>query len=317
VLDVTGSRNHESLPDERGFLEELDLVLWHMDEPFHTASLHGHWKLMELTRNAGNTVLLDGQGGDEAFLGYHFLLYPWCTSASFGRDGCLRQSRRLRGDGGGIRFRSVALLRRFCGFQWRTGFDLAEATVDRSGAADAASTPAAEDATRPSGLWPQHLAPPMHNHEEDRNSMAFSLEARNPFLDYRIVEVGLALDSHDLLRQGLSKWVLREAMGDLLPPTIVDRADKQGFAADESDWLRRGELGAEIEAAFQSKTSAERPYFRPDPLLAMSAAHRGGQQHEFVLWRAFAVERWLRLFIDPADLQPPANPSPVLRARDT
>ena len=34
VLEVTGSRNHESLPEEHGLLEELDRVLWHMDEPF-------------------------------------------------------------------------------------------------------------------------------------------------------------------------------------------------------------------------------------------------------------------------------------------
>jgi asparagine synthase (glutamine-hydrolysing) len=146
--------------------------------------------------------------------------------------------------------------------------------------------------------------------------MSFSLEMRNPFLDYRIVECGLSLGSRDLLHQGLSKWVLREAMRGVLPPVIVDRPDKQGFTTDEVDWLRRGKLGCEIESVFRSKTAAARPYFRPDALLAMLASHRAGQQFQFALWRAFTVERWLRLFIDPAVYRAPVTPSPAVRAAD-
>ena len=157
---------------------------------------------------------------------------------------------------------------------------------------------------------------PMHNHADDRSPMSFSLEMRNPFLDYRIVEYGLSLDSRDLLHQGLSKWVLREAMRGILPPAIVERPNKQGFKTDEVDWLRRGELGSEIEAVFRSRTAAARPYFRAEAMLAMLDAHRAGQQFEFDLWRAFTVERWLRLFIDPAVYQAPVTPSPAVRARD-
>ena len=132
--------------------------------------------------------------------------------------------------------------------------------------------------------------------------MSFSLEMRNPFLDYRIVELGLALDPRDLLQRGLSKWVLREAMRDMLPSMIADRADKQGFKTDEADWMRRGELGSALEAVLRSESLAARPYVQPNVLLAMLGEHRAGGQHEFDLWRAFAVERWLRLFIDPEAL---------------
>ena len=146
--------------------------------------------------------------------------------------------------------------------------------------------------------------------------MSFSLEMRNPFLDYRVVEYGLSLDPADLVHKGLSKWVLREAMRDVLPPAIVERPGKQGFTTDEVDWLREGELGSEIETVFRSSTAAARPYFDPDALLTMLASHRAGQQLEFDLWRAFAVERWLRLFIDPPVYQAPVAPSPAVRARD-
>jgi asparagine synthase (glutamine-hydrolysing) len=156
----------------------------------------------------------------------------------------------------------------------------------------------------------------MYNHQEDRSSLSVSVEARNPFLDYRIVEYGLMLDSRDLLHRGLSKWVVREAMRDLLPSAIVDRHDKQGFTTDEAEWLRRGALGSEVEAVFRSRAFAERPYFQTDALLTMLAAHRSGRAHTADLWRAFIVERWLRMFVDPARFQPLPGPPPAVRAQD-
>jgi hypothetical protein len=67
---------------------------------------------------------------------------------------------------------------------------------------------------------------------------------------------------------------------------------------------------------FRSEALAERPYFRPDALLAMLASHRAGHEFEFDLWRAFAVERWLRLFIDPPTYAAPARSAPAVSASD-
>jgi hypothetical protein len=105
-------------------------------------------------------------------------------------------------------------------------------------------------------------------------------------------------------------------MRGILPPAIVNRPGKQGFTTDEVDWLRRGELGSEVEAVFRSKNAVDRPYFSPDTLLTMLDSHRAGQRFEFDLWRAFTVERWLRLFIDPAVYEAPVRTSPAVRAGD-
>ena len=76
-------------PDDGDLIESLDTLLWHMDEPFHGPSVFGHWKVMQLAREAGVTVLLDGQGGDEVFAGYHHL-YP-AFVLDFLRRGRLRR----------------------------------------------------------------------------------------------------------------------------------------------------------------------------------------------------------------------------------
>ena len=317
VIELTGSRNYESLPDEGDLLNELDVVLWHMDEPFHAASVYGHWKLMELARRVGTTVFLDGQGGDEAFAGYHFLLYPSVYFTLCRRGRVLEASRELawrrRTNGVSLRRSASEILRVALPHRVRArrhpSWINPEVTIPPR-----TLPPRTLRGHQLFGLTASPL--PMYLHHEDRNSMSFSLEGRNPFLDYRIVELGLALDPRDLVQRGLSKWVVREAMRGILPPEIVDRPDKQGFATDEADWLSRGELGSEIESVFGSERFATRPYVRPEAALAMLAAHRDGEDSAFTLWRAFIVERWLSLFVDPPVLQPVVRQPPAILAWD-
>src|SRR2546425_98357 len=84
-------------------------------------------------------------------------------------------------------------------------------------------------------------------HYEDRMSMAFAREIRLPYLDYRLVNMVLPLAPRWKMRAGWSKWVFRKAMEADLPPEIVWRRDKQGFANPQSEWLKR-ELRPQIEA---------------------------------------------------------------------
>ncbi len=70
--------------------------------------------------------------------------------------------------------------------------------------------------------------------------MAFSIEARTPFLDYRLVEHAFALPMTAKIRGGWTKRVLRDAMDGVLPPEIQWRKDKKGFVTPEVVWLRAG-----------------------------------------------------------------------------
>ena len=72
---------------------------------------------------------------------------------------------------------------------------------------------------------------------EDRNSMHHSIEARLPFLDYRLVETCYGIDSHLKIRQGWTKHILRVAMHGLAPDSILWRKNKFGFEAPIGTWI--------------------------------------------------------------------------------
>ena len=77
-------------------------------------------------------------------------------------------------------------------------------------------------------------------------SMAFSIESRVPFLDYRLVEFCFQIPYLEKIKHGMTKAILREAMSGILPESIRHRRDKQGFPAPMSKWIRNG-LGEGIQ----------------------------------------------------------------------
>jgi asparagine synthase (glutamine-hydrolysing) len=73
---------------------------------------------------------------------------------------------------------------------------------------------------------------------EDRNSMAFSIESRVPFLTPSLVNFALALPEQYIIGpDGTTKAVFRRAMRGIVPDAVLDRRDKIGFATPEKDWL--------------------------------------------------------------------------------
>ena len=94
---------------------------------------------------------------------------------------------------------------------------------------------------------------------EDRNSMAHSVESRLPLLDYRMVELGLALPTAMKLRRGWGKWILRRAVGLRLPRAIAWARCKHGFSAPQNAWIDRG-LGRLIRRMLSRRRVAVRAW---------------------------------------------------------
>lgn len=86
----------------------------------------------------------------------------------------------------------------------------------------------------------------------DRLCMAFSIENRSPYLDYRLVQFGFSMPSKYKLRNGITKWVLKEVAKKFIPKEIVERTDKRGFSAPINRWFSWGRHGKYDRAEYKS-----------------------------------------------------------------
>lgn len=126
----------------------------------------------------------------------------------------------------------------------------------------------------------------------DRMSMAVSLEARVPILDHRVVEFAVGLPSRLKLRDRTGKWILRQAIEGVVPPSVLDKP-KQGFAVPLDHWFR-GPLLHRIEALRDSSASLYE-WVDPDAVRRMAAEHLDRRRdHQGTIWRLVVLDGWLR-----------------------
>src|SRR5207253_1679555 len=254
VVEQTRAEPHWISFDATALVDVLPRIVETQDEPFGSTSIVAQWHVMRAAREAGVTVMLDGQGADEILAGYHGYFGPYFADLLVRRR--LGELRRELGayrslHGASAATAAVALARPFLPERVRR---IARARTKGSAALVHASLrtlqPVAEQNGSPYGdrlrrqlhlILTRRGLPELLRYE-DRNSMAHSLEARVPFLDYRLVELLFSLEGGHLIERGRTKAILRRALGDLLPPIVRDRIDKIGFATPEAAWLR-GPLG--------------------------------------------------------------------------
>jgi asparagine synthase (glutamine-hydrolysing) len=136
---------------------------------------------------------------------------------------------------------------------------------------------------------------PMLLRWEDRNSMAHSIEARVPFLDYRLVEMAVALPDKEKVSGGISKRILRQAMRGLVPDPILDRKDKMGFVTAEPLWATR-DLAPRFKDELVAATATLPCILSPKIVDQFDEVVAGKRSFDFRFWRAIVLSRWARCF---------------------
>ena len=258
-VDLAGSaaaaRVTKVTPSPEDLVSDLDALIRAQDEPFGSTSIYAQNRVFRLAAEHGVKVMLDGQGADEMLAGYR----PYLSTRIAGllRAGDLRVARRLAVNAAAlpgapsaprlIAAAAASLLpaSAVSGLKRRTASGRsAQRWLDHAWFAEhgaehrhpvgrATSLRAALCRDVDTSSLPGLLR------YEDRNSMAYSIESRVPFLTPAMAELVLGLPEHHLLAaDGTTKSVFRAAMRGIVPDPILDRRDKIGFATPEQQWLQ-------------------------------------------------------------------------------
>jgi asparagine synthase (glutamine-hydrolysing) len=320
---------HTELVVKAPVVDILPKLIWHYDEPFGDSSVVPSYAIAQLTRQHV-TVVLNGDGGDENFAGYD--RYVVNRRARRGdavplwvRRKCAEMLRHLPA---GLRRRQPLLKlttvaeamalspeRRYArwiahfapeerqglytdAFRQEVGESDPEAlfvnTFQQSDATD--WTDATLDADVNLYLTDDLLV------KMDRATMAHSLEARSPFLDHVFMEYIASLPPTFKLAGGQKKRILKAALRDLLPETILTRP-KMGFGAPITHWFRR-ELREMAYDTLLSSRALQRGYFQPQVVATMLDQHCTGQKdYAEDLWDLLVLELWHRTFVDDREFR--------------
>lgn len=129
----------------------------------------------------------------------------------------------------------------------------------------------------------------------DRMTMAASLEARMPFMDHELIELVSSFPDKWRVRGHSTKWILRQAMMQLLPKKILQRP-KVGFRVPVNEWFR-GPMREYIYDHLTGSDSVTQKYYHNSYLMKVLEEHvKGRQNHEKLLWTMLTLELWSRRY---------------------
>ena len=308
VSKGAGTESHCVFPSAENLFKEFEALVWYQDEPFGSTSIYAQWNVFKMIKLNQVKVVLDGQGGDELLAGYHH--YFGAVLGELLRTFRLREFLK--------ELHAIKELHRYSHF-WLIQYlvrsmvslqtvrmlrTLTRRKVKWLKRYDTVEEPLVFQNKFRNSLFNSlyqslmYFTLPSYLHYEDRNSMAHSVEARVPFLDYRLVEFVFSLSMDQLIRRGTTKVILREAMKGRLPEKVRTRMDKMGFVTPEDQWFR-GPLKSHVEAIVSSKSFDERGYFDVGEIKKAFAEHCAGKANlGTMIWRWVNLELWFRTFID-------------------
>ncbi|MGC6415387.1 MAG: asparagine synthase (glutamine-hydrolyzing) [Bacteroidia bacterium] len=275
---------------EHLFLEEIDKVIKHQDEPFVSMGILAQWEVMKLARKNNVTVLLDGQGGDELLAGYRkFYVFYLAESIRnlrlitffkllFG----LLQNRKMN-------MFSVKEIKRYIyknpafNFYSQKGLKIVNENL--------IGFRYSKSVRERMKLDVESYSYPVLLRYEDRNSMAFSIETRVPFMDYRLVEFLYSIPIGYKIKKGFTKYLMRDALTDILPEEIQFRKSKLGFATPQDLWMKN-ELNQYFQSYFDKMTN---PYLANEEVAKNFSSFPGNNISSELFFRIYCFDKWYSL----------------------
>lgn len=243
VSDYSGIDLRVSEPDEIQFFKDIEKFVYSIEEPTISSSPYLQYKVMEKAKSLGIKVMLDGQGGDEAFLGYERYYVCYLISQL-------------------LQFRIIKFITTFLDISNNSKLSLLKiikyfvyfgipgmrslASIIKNGEVKFVDKVKYcknlkfEGFSNLKKLLEQEFFSTQLPHllrYEDRNSMAHSIEARVPFVDHKVIEGGFHKEITESFKNGYTKYFLRKMLSKYSTKNIAWRKKKFGYESPEKSWM--------------------------------------------------------------------------------
>lgn len=318
VAERYGTHHHELTIGEREFLDYLPRMAYQQDEPVADPVCVPLHYVSDLARASGTQVVQVGEGSDELFSGYVGYGFFVDFHRRYWRPyqyvpGPARQlvasllAPRLSLDRADVLERAAQGGELYWGgavaFYDRHRRQLWPGSTSRAGAvaglyADVdAALPHAGQLDRMIGIELRQRLPELLLMRLDKITMGSSIEAREPYLDHRLVEIALAIPGDLKYRDGITKWVLKQvALRVGLDRELVYRP-KQGFCGSARTMLTPRLVVRASESILESPLVRER--FDAAFIRRLIAEHQNGRaDHGFRIWNLWNLAEWHRQWIE-------------------
>ena len=298
VADHFGTEHHELVVKSSDLTEYWPLLTWHRDEPVSEPSDLGVYLVSKLARQHVK-VVLSGEGGDELFAGYPKYVVDWLAHYYHILPAAVRdkviQSLLNRLPYSMRKLKTAArnlsqptpqrwmnwfgifngpLKEQLLSAQTKAGIDLDASRVFQTWLQ---KNPQRDDLSSMLYLDTKIWLPDNLLMKGDKMTMAASLEARIPLLDYKLTEYAASIPSHLKTKGFRAKYMLKQAFADFLPETILTRK-KMGFNVPTGVWFREGQRGF-ITNLLLSERTRSRGYFN-DAFVAQNGTRPYGGHNE-------------------------------------
>ena len=282
---------HTVTPTFSEFMTDFDKLVEMHDEPFLNPSVYMQYKVMQLAKENGVKVLLDGQGADESLGGYYSYLAFYFNDLR--RQGLYTELIREFYDFRDQLYPFVGkVLRRKLGTWDRTVKGLVKISPLSSSMDKYFSRAKTFAEQLKEDTVGRNLLELLKY--EDQNSMIFSIESRVPFLYHPLIEYIFSLPMSARIGKGWTKLMLRESMNGILPETIRKRRTKLGFPAPDKAWALEmiSNYREQLEQSMRNiENYIDLEIF--EKLMRSIMKHKRDEDVK-LFWRIVIFERWYR-----------------------
>lgn len=307
VNKAYGCHSHLLSPTDMEVANEFERITYLHDAPVIGSSPVSQYFVMKKAKESGVSVVLDGQGSDELTAGYNHAFYRYYADLIKQRDFTrlsaeLPDYLRYQQKGSTAAKLSKILFTLVCKESTIYNYEIRNLNPDimfsryRKGIiSNIEDLPSSKLSNFQYNLL-RNIFLPSLLHFEDRNSMAFSVESRVPFLDVNLVEFAFSLPSHFKIKGAQGKYIHRQSLKNIVPEAIYNRQDKVNFSAPgEISWLRHG-MKESLKATINSPFFTKSKLF--DTIKLGEMVHNyllGEDKYAGLVWKLYALGVWYNL----------------------